>query len=89
MDMSIFYHKTLHSCILLSETVHSIKRKMHTFTANEKGVTAVEYAIVVAGVAAVVAVIFGAEGTVSKLLKSIFEEVTKKSSTALGITPAA
>ena len=38
---------------------------IHDFKRNEKGVTAVEYAIVIAGVAAVVSVVFGTGGSVS------------------------
>lgn len=43
-----------------------------------RGVTAVEYAIVLAGVAAVVAVIFGKNGTVQTLLESIFKTVSQQ-----------
>lgn len=38
--------------------------RVHNYFKDERGVTAVEYAIVLAGVAAVVAVIFGKDGTV-------------------------
>ncbi|NYY80273.1 Flp family type IVb pilin [Raoultella planticola] len=48
---------------------------IHDFKRNEKGVTAVEYAIVIAGVAAVVAVIFGENGTVDTLLNKIFGDI--------------
>lgn len=50
--------------------------KVRGFLKSEKGVTAVEYAIVLAGVAAVVAVIFGKDGTVQDLLESIFKSVS-------------
>lgn len=50
--------------------------KIRGFVKSEQGVTAVEYAIVLAGVAAVVAVIFGKDGTVQKLLESIFKTVS-------------
>ena len=48
---------------------------IYDFKNNEKGVTAVEYAIVIAGVAAVVAVIFGSGGTVQTMLSDIFTSV--------------
>ena len=51
---------------------------IHDFKRNEKGVTAVEYAIVIAGVAAVVAVIFGSGGTVQTMLSDIFTSVKDK-----------
>ncbi|MBA7848253.1 Flp family type IVb pilin [Klebsiella sp. RHBSTW-00484] len=50
----------------------------HFFKDDERGVTAVEYAIVLAGVAAVVAVIFGQDGTVQTMLEGIFSSVESK-----------
>lgn len=47
------------------------------FIKSERGVTAVEYAIVLGGVAAVVAVIFGRDGTVEHLLDAIFSQVSE------------
>ncbi|HFP9382246.1 Flp pilus assembly pilin Flp [Raoultella planticola] len=65
---------------------------IHDFKRNEKGVTAVEYAIVIAGVAAVVATIFGADGTVEKLLDGIFDNIETKVNSSMqlggGGTPA-
>lgn len=52
-------------------------QNVRDFAKSERGVTAVEYAIVLGGVAAVVAVIFGKDGTVSDLLKAIFAQVSK------------
>ncbi|HDG1665656.1 TPA: Flp family type IVb pilin [Kluyvera ascorbata] len=52
--------------------------KVRGFIKSEQGVTAVEYAIVLAGVAAVVAVIFGKDGTVQQLLTSIFITVSSQ-----------
>ncbi|ROU17661.1 Flp family type IVb pilin [Kluyvera ascorbata] len=52
--------------------------KVRGFIKSEQGVTAVEYAIVLAGVAAVVAVIFGKDGTVQQLLTSIFKTVSSQ-----------
>ncbi|WP_440864845.1 Flp family type IVb pilin [Symbiopectobacterium purcellii] len=51
---------------------------MHNFKNDQRGVTAVEYAIVAAGVAGVVTVIFQSDGVVSTMLKSIFINITKK-----------
>ncbi|EJR0220674.1 MULTISPECIES: Flp family type IVb pilin [Raoultella] len=64
--------------------------RIHDFKRNEKGVTAVEYAIVIAGVAAVVAVIFGEDGTVSDLLTGIFSKIETSVNGSMGIggTPA-
>lgn len=58
---------------------------IHDFKRNEKGVTAVEYAIVIAGVAAVVAVIFGESGTVDTLLNKIFGDIQTKVETSMGL----
>ncbi|NEN35108.1 Flp family type IVb pilin, partial [Escherichia coli] len=62
------------------------------FKNNEKGVTAVEYAIVIAGVAAVVAVVFGSGGTVEHMLTDIFDSIKTKVDTSMqlggGGTPA-
>ncbi|HHG8774128.1 TPA: Flp family type IVb pilin [Raoultella planticola] len=55
--------------------------RIHDFKRNEKGVTAVEYAIVIAGVAAVVSVVFGANGSVQSTLTSVFTAVTTKITT--------
>jgi len=45
---------------------------------NEQGVTAVEYAIVVAGVAAICTVVFGKTGTVATMINGIFSNVSTK-----------
>ena len=58
---------------------------IYDFKRNEQGVTAVEYAIVIAGVAAVVAVIFGESGTVDTLLNKIFGDIQTKVETSMGI----
>ncbi|POT57846.1 Flp family type IVb pilin [Citrobacter amalonaticus] len=49
-----------------------IKGSLKQFFKKEDGVTAVEYAIVVAGVAAVVLIIFGSKGPVWDMLNSTF-----------------
>lgn len=53
-------------------------QNVRDFAKSERGVTAVEYAIVLGGVAAVVAVIFGRDGTVQDLLQKIFSEVSSQ-----------
>ena len=64
-------HLTLKGYVSATEAVRNFKQ-------DEKGVTAVEYAIVIAGVAAFVAVIFGKNGTVSNMLTNIFSDVATK-----------
>ncbi|MBG6249430.1 MULTISPECIES: Flp family type IVb pilin [Symbiopectobacterium] len=48
---------------------------MHNFKNDQCGVTAVEYAIVAAGIAAVVTVIFGENGPVREMLSGIFTKI--------------
>ncbi|WP_196907573.1 Flp family type IVb pilin [Candidatus Symbiopectobacterium sp. 'North America'] len=48
---------------------------MHNFKNDQRGVTAVEYAIVAAGVAAVVSVVFGESGPVRAMLSGIFTKI--------------
>ncbi|MFU0885522.1 Flp family type IVb pilin [Kluyvera sichuanensis] len=47
-------------------------KKMRDFCKDQNGVTAVEYAIVLAGVAAVVAVVFGSGGQVQTMISGLF-----------------
>lgn len=62
-------NKSIAAYVSVAEAVRNFKR-------DQNGVTAVEYAIVIAGVAAVVSVIFAKDtGTVAKLLKTIFSTV--------------
>lgn len=64
--------KTTSMYVNVTEAIRGFKR-------DEKGVTAVEYAIVIAGVAAVVAVIFGtSNGPVKTMLESIFTNIQEK-----------
>ena len=48
------------------------------FIKNERGVTAIEYAIVAAGVSAVVLVIFGGSGPVKSMLDTVFTQLKSK-----------
>lgn len=69
MLLNTLNNKFLGAYITVSEAVNGFKH-------DQKGVTAVEYAIVIAGVAAVVSVIFAKDdGTVAKLLNKIFSTV--------------
>lgn len=69
-------HLTLKGYVSAIEAVRNFKK-------DEKGVTAVEYAIVIAGVAAFVAVIFGKNGTVATMLTNIFSDVATKVSNSM------
>ena len=56
------------------------------FIKNERGVTAIEYAIVAAGVSAVVLVIFGTGGPVKSMLETVFTQLKSKLSNVIGGT---
>jgi len=56
----------------------TMKEKVGQFIRDDEGVTAIEYAVVVAGVAAVVMFIFGNNGPVKEMLNSTFEDLTSK-----------
>jgi pilus assembly protein Flp/PilA len=67
-----------------------IKNSVKDFFKKEEGVTAVEYAIVVAGVAAVVLFIFGSSGPVREMLNTTFTTLQTKITTMInggGATP--
>ncbi|MWN89521.1 Flp family type IVb pilin [Gilliamella sp. Pra-s65] len=53
------------------------------FVKSEKGVTAIEYAIVAAGVAAVVFVIFGNSGPVKQMLDGVFNKLSSRMSSMI------
>lgn len=63
-----------------------VTNNVKNFFKKEEGVTAVEYAIVVAGVAAVVLVVFGKDGAVQNLLTGVFNDLEKKINTLIGKT---
>ncbi|OCG70106.1 hypothetical protein A9G43_08700 [Gilliamella sp. Occ3-1] len=48
------------------------------FVKSERGVTAIEYAIVAAGVAVVVMVIFKSDGPVAQMLSGTFNQLKSK-----------
>ena len=56
------------------------------FIKNERGVTAIEYAIVAAGVSAVVLIIFGNNGTVFTMFQTIFNQLSAKLYTIIATT---
>ncbi len=58
--------------------------KIKNFLKKEDGVTAVEYAIVVAGIAAVVLVVFGTDGPVDKMLTGVFTTLQTKITALMG-----
>lgn len=64
-----------------------IKNSVKDFFKKEEGVTAVEYAIVVAGVAAVVLFIFGSSGPVQNMLENTFTTLETKIETLIGSNP--
>lgn len=63
-----------------------IKNSLKNFAKKEDGVTAVEYAIVVAGVAAVVLVVFSKNGVVDKMLSGVFTTLQSQITTLMGGT---
>ena len=65
----------------------NVTEAIRGFKRDEKGVTAVEYAIVIAGVAAVVAVIFGKDGAVQTMLTDIFGNIKDKVNESMGNNP--
>lgn len=72
--------KTTAMYVNVTEAIRGFKR-------DEKGVTAVEYAIVIAGVAAVVAVIFGSGGEVQTMLTEIFASIKDKVNESMTAKP--
>lgn len=61
-----------------------VTNNVKNFFKKEEGVTAVEYAIVVAGVAAVVLIVFGTGGPVQTMLTSVFDDLEAKINTLIG-----
>lgn len=58
--------------------INSLKLYAKKFARNQEGVTAIEYAIVAAGVAAVVMVIFASNGPVASMLNNTFSVLGNK-----------
>lgn len=66
-----FQGKSIQGYVCISEALRNFKH-------DQRGVTAVEYAIVAAGVGGVVAIAFGEGGTFSTMLNNIFDSLQKK-----------
>ncbi|EDT6405373.1 Flp family type IVb pilin [Salmonella enterica] len=62
----------------------SICNKCKKYIRTDDGVTAVEYAIVVAGVAAIVITIFGTGGPVEDVLNTTFTNLKSKITSTIG-----
>lgn len=58
--------------------IQSLKEKCKEYFHKNDGVTAVEYAIVVAGVAAIVLAVFGDQGPVKDMLNGTFTSLKTK-----------
>lgn len=56
---------------------------LQSFFKKEDGVTAIEYAIVVAGIAAVVLVVFGTGGPIETAITDVFTKLKTKLGTLL------
>lgn len=60
------------------------KNLVSKFVKNEQGVTAIEYAIVAAGVAAVVMIIFANDGIVAQTLTNVFSTLQNRLVAVIG-----
>ncbi|MEG0405505.1 MAG: Flp family type IVb pilin [Acinetobacter sp.] len=65
----------------------NLKNIMANFCEDESGVTAVEYAIVIAGIASVCLVIFGSTGPVQSMLTTVFTDLEATLKGMVGGTP--
>lgn len=65
--------------IVKNKTVSLVNK----FTKNEQGVTAIEYAVVAAGVAVIVLALFAADGPVDQMLTSVFDTLKATITTLL------
>jgi len=64
-------------------TYYSAKNSVQNFIKRQDGVTAIEYAIVAAGVAAVVVVLFQNNGAFHRAMVGIFDRLSDKLNTLL------
>ncbi|KDN09829.1 Flp family type IVb pilin [Gilliamella sp. Imp1-1] len=64
--------------IYLSAIRAQARNFLGKFVKNEQGVTAIEYAIVAAGVATVVFLIFKENGAVQTMLSNVFDKMKDK-----------
>ena len=65
-------------------TYYSAKNSVQNFIKRQDGVTAIEYAIVAAGVAAVVVFVFSDDGTFKAALEGIFNRLSNQLNGLLG-----
>ena len=65
----------------LSTSIRNFAKKL---VKTEEGVTAIEYAIVAAGVAAVVMVIFANDGVVQQTLNNVFTTLSDRLENVIG-----
>lgn len=73
--------------IYCSNQMQSLMGKSKDYIRKNDGVTAVEYAIVVAGVAAIVLVIFGKDGPVKGMLTDTFDGIQAEVKKLIGGKP--
>lgn len=72
-------------CYEISEIIaESLSKKIKGYIRKNDAVTAVEYAIVVAGVAAIVLAVFGSSGPVQGMLTDTFDTIKNRVSTLIG-----
>lgn len=64
--------------------MNMLKKYINKFVKNEDGVTAIEYAIVAAGVAAVVMIIFANDGVVAQTLTNVFNTLSDRLTNVIG-----
>lgn len=62
---------------------YTTKSRVANFVENQDGVTAIEYAIVAAGVAAVVLVVFKKDGSFGTALSEVFTSLASKLTTSI------
>lgn len=67
--------------------MNQLKAKMRAFIQDESGVTAIEYGILAAAMAAAIGAIFGGDGIFVKALNEKFSDIANQI-TGSGTTPA-
>ncbi|CPR14339.1 Flp family type IVb pilin [Brenneria goodwinii] len=55
--------------------MNNMKKKLHSFLRDESGVTAIEYGILAAAMAAAIGAIFGSDGIFVQALNEKFREI--------------
>lgn len=80
----VFKNMIISSYVTYKINSEGLRKKALDFSRSENGVTAVEYAIVVAGVAAIVLAVFGTDGPVNDMLKTTFTTLKTRITTLMG-----